>query len=556
MPRQVVDADPDRERNINERINQSSGLGEFFKAMPWFVWATPLWLLAGLICLAIGHDGIAGFSNHVLGWLALVPWVVGILCGVKAFMWVHNTYDAVRTKAYNRRLLAANAQKAQEAVITVQYKNESLLADVGIRKQIPGLLAHLAASGVPFEYDAKGNLKVLGVAGVRVTPEMVNQGQIGTGAAPLALGAGGLVGGLPTNVLYEEVKGQVPEGHVLVGIGRAGLDTIEQAAGAMVWICGLSGTGKTSTTVLRVEERRSGGHKFLGVDPHFFKKDSLTNAVKAYAGSFIMPMARTLEKMKEVLQLFLDEFYGRKGGRIPMPWVRITLLVDEVGALMDATDDLEKEIAGMLKRIARICGQESRDFNMGGIFISQQATGLAWLRKVALMVFVHQLLMESEKDLACNGDRGVMKDMDKWPIGRTYVYGVGFGAGGARVVQQPYFGGPGAAAPAGGDDRVQKQGNDAEIVDVEQLEENSNPYPDESNQGQTEHHTEDLAPITPALSGDLRAVYDACQVILQSRQTISARSVAELIPDMKKDKANGLLNRLADLGYIPKRKAV
>ena len=76
---------------------------------------------------------------------------------------------------------------------------------------------------------------------------------------------------------------------------------------------------------------------------------------------------------------------------------------------------------------------------MGGIFISQQATGLAWLRKVALMVIVHQLLQESEKKLALNNDTEVMHDMKTWPIGRSYVYGVGFGSEGPRTVQQPFF---------------------------------------------------------------------------------------------------------------------
>jgi hypothetical protein len=571
MPR-IVDADSnrnDRNVNISERIEQGNAVAEILKSLPWFIWAVPCWLLAGLILLAIGHEGLNGFTSSVMGWLSLVPWVAGVVSAVRAFTWIHNTYNKVRVDAYNRRLLSANARKAQEGVLTVQYKNESLLADVDIRKQIPGLLAHLATNGVPFEYTAKGDLKVLGVSGVRVTPEMVNQGQIGAGA-PLALGPGGMVGGLPTQVLYENVRGQVPAGRFLVGVGAAGIDTIEvKRGGACVWIVGLSGTGKSSTAVIRVEERASVGHKFMGVDPHWFKDDSLyhsiyetvdqeTGAVSpgAYKHLFVMPIARNPEEAKAVLQAFLDEFYGRRGGKIPKPWQKITLLVDELGALVDATSDEEEEVKAMLKTITRICGQEARNFEMGGIFISQQATELAWLRKVALMVIVHQLMQESEKKLATNDDKAVMLDMKTWPVGRTYVYGVGFGQEGPRTVQQPYFAGRRFNSAAGGDDPALDRGNDAEIVDVEQLEEDSNPYPDESNQGQTEHHTEDLAPITPALSGDLRAVYDACQVILQSRQAISARSVAELIPEMKKDKANGLLNRLEDLGYIQRRKAI
>ena len=87
MPRGIVDADPnrndDRNININERINQGSAWGEFFRAMPWFVWATPGWIVAGLVLLAIGPDGLGGFTNNVMGWLRLVPWVLAVICGVK-----------------------------------------------------------------------------------------------------------------------------------------------------------------------------------------------------------------------------------------------------------------------------------------------------------------------------------------------------------------------------------------------------------------------------------------------------------------------------------------
>jgi hypothetical protein len=246
-------------------------------------------------------------------------------------------------------------------------------------------------------------------------------------------------GELPTNVRYEDIRHQVPRDHILVGVGTRGIETKEKAVGACVWIVGLSGTGKTSTTVLRVEERAASGHQFLGIDPHFFKPDSLTNAITAYANKFIVPMARTPKETNKVLNMFLDEFKGRKSGKIPQPWKPITLLIDEVGSLMDVTEPLEKENADLIKSIARICGQEARNFNMGGILISQQATGLAWLRKVALMVIVHQLLMESEKRLATNNDTEVMLDMKLWPIGRTYVFGVGFNRTGPLTVQQPFF---------------------------------------------------------------------------------------------------------------------
>jgi hypothetical protein len=544
MPNKIVDANNERNERIEKQIDKGMAVAAIVQAIPVFVWAAPFVLLFGFIVLALWfhHDGLSAFTCNVLLWLSRLLIGAGV-CLLLAGAWkCYKLYHDFMLDAAARRTVRAGATKAIAAARNAELKNELLEADILLRQQIPNVILALTQTGVAFKYDAKGTLEVLG------QPGRVNVNQIGgaAGQEQIGVGAGavGLLGpgeGLPTNVLYEEVRGQVPTGHILVGIGQAGIETVEKAVGALVWIVGLSGTGKTSTTVLRVEERAALGHKFLGVDPHFFKDDSLTNAIKGYVSRFLKPMARTPEETKEVLQYFLDEFYGRKNGSIPKPWQPITLLVDEVGALMDAIDALDKEIADMLKRIARICGQEARNFEMGGIMISQQATGLAWLRKVALMVIVHQLLMQSEKELACNGDKAVMKDMEYWPRGRTYVYGVGFGSGGARTVQQPFFKSPDGDSSVLDDRSTDNSSVVDAVVEDEQEQEEKGDSP---------------SPV-PALSGDLRCVYDAVQQLVFSRQKVTAREI-EALTGFGKDKANSLLNRLADLGYIqrPGRKAV
>lgn len=382
----------------------------FLDLMLKFLLALCVTILLAFFFIQMWWPAIAAFL--VENWL-LVSGIGGVVAlgasahktipaGWKAFKAIHTHQAEVKEQDAHLGLLMAATEKAREGY-NIDYHNEKAQASL----KIANPYAVRTASAVQ-------------VQEVDETPLL---------EAP---------GSLPTNVRYEDIRNQVPSGHVLVGIGRQGVETKEQAVGACVWIVGLSGTGKTSTTVLRVEERHTGGHKFLGVDPHWFKPDSLTNAVRAYTGDFLEPMAKTVEEMKQVLVRFLTEFQGRKAGRIPQPWQPITLIVDEVGSLMDPTAPDEEEIAKMLPSIARICGQEARNFLMGGIFISQQATGLAWLRKVALMVIVHQLLMESEKKLALNGDKEAVESMKTWPVGRTYVYGVGF-QDGPRTVQQPSF---------------------------------------------------------------------------------------------------------------------
>ena len=560
--RNVVDADPERIERMDrvERVDRGLAIAAMLQAIPWFVWAAPLVLLFGFILLAMWfqRDNLSDFTSQVLVWLWRVLIGVGVILVIRAIVWGFNFVDEARTKLKNQRMLSENIEKVHQGVVSAQKKNLILDADLDVKRQMPQLLASLVYSGTPFEYDARGNLKSMGRGNPQTFVTQVDsQGQLGPGAQG-ALPAP--AGELPTSVRYEDVRGQVPVGHILVGIGLAGVETKEMKVGALVWIVGLSGTGKTSTTVLRVEERAVMEHRFLGYDPHWFKDDSLTNAIyvntetgqkKGYHDLFLMPMARNTAEGKAVLKRFLDEFDGRKSGRIPKPWQPWTILIDEVGSLMDVTDEEEEEVAKMIKRIARICGQEARNFLMGGIYVSQQATGLAWLRKTALMVIVHQLLMMSERELACNGDKSVMKGMEFWPIGRTLVYGVGFGTDGARVVQQPYFGGRGV-------DLRPTEGTAVEESSVQQedFSEFEEPLEDDDPSLQStqpvEYHTEDLAP-TPALVGDLRRAHDAYQQLKAQGAKTGCREIAEAT-GFKKDKSNDLLNELARLGYIPPRK--
>jgi hypothetical protein len=250
---------------------------------------------------------------------------------------------------------------------------------------------------------------------------------------------------LPTYVRYEDIASQIPQDHALVGIDGDGVITRERAVKALIWIVGGSGSGKTNTASLRIEEDYKWGHHFLVIDPHWFKGDSLWNAIKGYQDRFIVPIqgaerpfAYETEDIIVWLDFFLKEFERRKkGGSWQYP---ITLVIDEIGSLVtDKTEDLrEIEMREKIKKATRIAGQESRDFDMTCMCMSQDAAGLAWLRKRAVMVIAHQLLMMSERLLACNDNAELARSMDTWPIGRTAVYGIGFKEG-QRTVQQPDF---------------------------------------------------------------------------------------------------------------------
>jgi hypothetical protein len=247
-------------------------------------------------------------------------------------------------------------------------------------------------------------------------------------------------GAIPTLVRYEDIRGQILPGQALVGVSARGVETKDGSVRACLWIVGGSGSGKSNTLALRVNDLAALRHQFLGIDPHAFKEDSMTNSVRGYASRFLLPIAQRLEDINDVLDTFLGEFSRRRDEGAPRDQP-ITILIDEVGSMVsdiDKNDELEQAVARKLKETARICGQEARGFNMGGIFISQDAAGLAWLRKRALMILAHQVTMWSERLLVCNNDAKIARAMDTWPKGRTLAYGIAFEQG-AMVVQQPLF---------------------------------------------------------------------------------------------------------------------
>lgn len=283
--------------------------------------------------------------------------------------------------------------------------------------------------GYSTKYDANGTIEVIAPQ-VRAGRMQVDEVE----TEPLTIEA---PKSIPDFVRYDSIRAQIPQQHVLIGVAEGGqVDTRAKEVKGLTWIVGSSGAGKSNTTGIRVEEDYERGHRFLGIDPHFFKDDSLSNLVAGYADRFIEPMAHTDEDTLRILDLFISEVERRKQGGPCWP---LTLLIDEVGSLTadKPTDKQEEEIIGKIKKCARLAGQETRGFNMNLIAISQDAAGLAWLRKRALLVIGHKVTMMSERQLVCNERTDIARAMDAWPVGRTVIYGVALQ--GIFIRQQPLF---------------------------------------------------------------------------------------------------------------------
>lgn len=417
----------------NDQGSRMFALAAIISSVHPVAWYALIILIGGFLlsAVAVNYRHFGDFINGCLLWGSRGLIATGVILGIVAAYKMYQMYDSIHRSFYDRRTAKALAQKQEYAAEKARIENERLQIRLDIDRQLPAAMKYGMEHGFNIRYDGKV---------FEVLSPMSNLHTI-AGNSPDQKQLGAPVDALPTRVLYEDIQHEVEPGQVIIGIGPNGVETKdEKLNGACVWIVGNSGTGKTSSAVVRVEERYNRKHKFMGYDPHWFKPDSLTNAVVGYSGSFLKPMARYPEEGLVVLEDFLARFNNRKYGREPKPWQPITLIVEEVNAIIDPTTPEEEEVAKLLPTIVRICGTESRNFEMGGIFLSQTATNLAWLRKVALLVIVHQMLMKSEIELAVGGyvTKEFVDDMKTWPRGRTYVFGINFGEV-PHNVQQPYF---------------------------------------------------------------------------------------------------------------------
>ncbi|HTI15185.1 MAG TPA: hypothetical protein VL461_11560 [Dictyobacter sp.] len=371
-----------------------------------------------MIALAILYGMILLYIFSVLAGIAAIRWgVIPIVKGSAEIVdQALSTHMKVIEHRANMRLIE---QRRFIPVTADQNGNYDQIVDA-INGQ---LISYLAPGNAAVPQTPNGRLPRQ--QDVKVTEEGNERKSIDSPKTPL-----------PSLVRYEDIKAQIPRDHALVGIDGNGIVTRDRSIKALTWVVGGSGTGKTNSTILRIEEDYQWGHYFLPIDPHWFKDDSLYNAIKGYSDRFLMPVASEPEDIVQRLDYFLNEFKRRKsGGSWEYP---ITIIIDEVGSLVSdkPETEIEEQMIAKIKQVARICGQESRGFQMSGMYISQDAAGLAWLRKRAIMVIAHQLLMMSERLLACNGNTEIARAMDDWPKGRTLIYGIGFEEG-QKVYQQP-----------------------------------------------------------------------------------------------------------------------
>jgi hypothetical protein len=372
--------------------------------------------------------------------IAIGPWVLGILLAVIGLVMaylLHKLYVSFRKDrlALQARIYEVEGQKQALRLESERWEVERASLLLGQHLQTARIYP-----------DAKGYLPTLvqllpdGNQQFVNLPHPIHQARIAGQNNQMLLPehAGAHNQAIPASIRYEEIRSQIPRGRSCLGVSENGVEHCDFGQLMTMWICGGSSTGKSNTVALKIDEAIRNGRKIgiILVDPHARKEDSLYNKIRCYESYFLCRVAVNETDILTALEWFKTEFERRleEGGS---GQTDILLVVDEVSNVVESDDP---EIGKLIKKIARICGQESRGFGMFGWFISQDAAGLSWLRKRAMTVIAHKLNMMSERKLACNEDMDIARDMDSWPRGRVAVYGLNFQ--GVMVTQMPAFNPP------------------------------------------------------------------------------------------------------------------
>jgi hypothetical protein len=261
---------------------------------------------------------------------------------------------------------------------------------------------------------------------------------------------------IPAVVMYSSVSGEVPDELSLLGIHPESgqLEIVSPENLKTAWFVGGSNMGKTNTVYGKVGDAKRWGARMIFCDNHAYKPDSLTNKLKDFHGSLLIPIAQTDEDIKRAVIMFLKEFHARRDG-LKTAYEKWLIVCDEVNATGNHVVQLTAEeelwlyerygykvengrikLMVLFKFLAETCGYEARGFDMFGYFISQKVAGLAWLRNAMMTVFVHGLLTYSEALLAANNKRKNAELVMKFKKGRVLVYGYEIEE---MILQQPLY---------------------------------------------------------------------------------------------------------------------
>lgn len=129
---------------------------------------------------------------------------------------------------------------------------------------------------------------------------------------------------------------------------------------------GLSGSGKTSTTVFLLAQAVQLGAKLIIIDRHAGNPESLATKLSPLASSFVTSPASNDADILAACDFIQDSFKRRQQGQ---PHYPLIVVADEFLALMR-----NDQLATAMQEIGEVLSQEARKYAIYGCFVSQKWT--------------------------------------------------------------------------------------------------------------------------------------------------------------------------------------
>lgn len=517
--------------NTDTGAARGLALAAVMQAIPPFVWASGLILLAVFIALAVGfhlHDMPAAIDK-ALTWLFWGVVLVIVLVFVRLLVKAHAIYHDVVTKFYERRIASATAQRQTAMARKAELQNDELEARIALVREMPAIVQYAIQAGHNITVDNKGT--------VQVQNWMSNMHQLGGPAPALQIGGPGADFVPPPYKLSDEFQRFTPsKDGILLAKGR---ELITVPIGET--LCHTTFTGNTDAG--KTNDERTLLIQLLFLEQIVFLCDrnyqryrlDKKNAGVVYDYSHIEsqlaypPAVATLEAVK-VLQYLVAELENRRERRRKalVQFPDIYLFMDELPAFC-AEDNSIMTYVGRLVREAR---------QYGIFFIGAAQDLLNDTMQAKSGAYRDNFLTNyygggdaTTARLVLNLAKG--ETIDETGLGKQgvkYLRAKGADIEHAKV-RTAYADNEATLMLLEGRPPVQQLERlfEGEVVDAGRRD------------------TGELA--GSELDGDLLTVYEAFQELQSQGVKPSARKVED-ITGIDKDKANGLLNRLADMRYI------
>lgn len=534
-----------------ERIDRGLAVAAVLQAIPNILWVSLVTIVGGFLILAIwfNHNSLQGFTASVLLWLVRLLIASGIVMLAVAAYKCYLIYHNVMMTSYDRRTARANSDRQQLLTEKARLQNEQLQTKIEMERQLPILMKYAMEAGHNIEYDGRGLKVVNYLSNVHSLSGPAGQGQ------PLLTTVQEYI---PDAYKFTDVlQNWTPSKEGILLAKNRELITVPAGEDLCHTVfTGNTDSGKTNDERMLLIQLLYIGQICFLCDRNYapLRQDRKSGAVYDYRpieAQLAYPAIDTAKETLALLKYLVAELDSRRAQRRKAGQAGVISRFEDMYLFMDELPAFCQEQPDIMKYVGRLV-RESRQY---GIFFVGAAQDLL--------------------NATLNNDNGAIRDNLL-----TNYYGggddttarkimnlqkgekldeVGLGKHGLKYLR---------AKGAGIEHmkvRTALSDNDATLLLLadmparKQLTSSifvpSTPASVPADEDSEDFYEDDTEELTPALSGDMLAVYNAYKELINEGQRGSARAV-EGVTGIDKDKANGLLNRLADLGYITRRRAV